>query len=213
MIRVLVAATSVIMRAGLEALINASVSLEVIGSSTEQTTLAQQIENLAPDVVLMELEVHNEEALPDLSWLNVLRQDIAIVVLVDNPPNGWLAEALRTGVRAILPRTAQANEIVSAVEASAYGLVVLDSHTAAELLAGLPSAQTLPGTGSHTLTAREIEILGMLAEGLGNKTIAARLGISEHTVKFHIASIFAKLNATSRTEAVTIGIRQGLIML
>jgi DNA-binding NarL/FixJ family response regulator len=63
------------------------------------------------------------------------------------------------------------------------------------------------------LTPREIEVLGMIAEGLGNKIIAARLGISEHTVKFHIASIFVKLNARSRTEAVTIGVRQGLLMI
>ncbi|HKC74673.1 MAG TPA: response regulator transcription factor, partial [Chloroflexota bacterium] len=63
------------------------------------------------------------------------------------------------------------------------------------------------------LTPREIEVLGMLAEGLGNKTIARRLGISEHTVKFHVGSIFAKLDASSRTEAVTLGARRGLIML
>ncbi len=63
------------------------------------------------------------------------------------------------------------------------------------------------------LTARETEVLTMLAEGLGNKRIAARLGISEHTVKFHVASVLGKLSATSRTEAVTIGVRAGLIMI
>jgi DNA-binding NarL/FixJ family response regulator len=78
-------------------------------------------------------------------------------------------------------------------------------HSAGER-AGVAIAQ-------QPLTPREIEVLGMIAEGLGNKIIAARLGISDHTVKFHIASIFAKLNAGSRTEAVTIGIRQGLIMI
>ena len=65
----------------------------------------------------------------------------------------------------------------------------------------------------QTLTPRETEVLGMIADGLGNKIIAARLGISTHTVKFHIASIFAKLEAGSRTEAVTIGIRKGLLMI
>lgn len=68
-------------------------------------------------------------------------------------------------------------------------------------------------TPLQALTSREIEVLGMLAEGLGNKAIAKRLGISEHTVKFHVSSIFSKLNASSRTEAVTLGARQGLIML
>ena len=68
-------------------------------------------------------------------------------------------------------------------------------------------------SADQRITAREIEILGLIAEGLGNKAIAARLRISDHTVKFHIASIFAKLSAGSRTEAVTIGVRQGLIMI
>jgi DNA-binding NarL/FixJ family response regulator len=82
------------------------------------------------------------------------------------------------------------------------------------LLLDLPSApRMLPTFPNQALTPREIEVLGMLAEGLGNKTIARRLGISEHTVKFHVGSIFTKLNASSRTEAVTLGARQGLIML
>jgi DNA-binding CsgD family transcriptional regulator len=71
----------------------------------------------------------------------------------------------------------------------------------------------LPAPPNQALTPREIEVLGMLAEGLGNKAIAWRLDISEHTVKFHVGSILAKLNASSRTEAVTLGIRQGLILL
>ena len=66
---------------------------------------------------------------------------------------------------------------------------------------------------AQTLTAREMEVLGMLADGLGNKIIAARLGISAHTAKFHVASIMAKLGAGSRTEAVTIGMRRGLVVI
>jgi DNA-binding NarL/FixJ family response regulator len=66
---------------------------------------------------------------------------------------------------------------------------------------------------AEALTPRELEVFAMLAEGVGNKTIAWKLGISEHTVKFHVASIMSKLHATSRTEAVAIGIRRGLIML
>jgi two-component system, NarL family, response regulator YdfI len=103
---------------------------------------------------------------------------------------------------------------VAAIETAAAGFVVLHPDTVDALLPAASSApRTLPGLPQQTLTPREIEVLGMIAEGMGNKEIAWRLGISEHTVKFHISSIFAKLNATSRTEAVTVGIRQGLIML
>jgi DNA-binding NarL/FixJ family response regulator len=70
-----------------------------------------------------------------------------------------------------------------------------------------------PGGGATTLTSREMEILGLMAEGMRNRAIAARLGISSHTAKFHVASILEKLGARSRTEAVTFGVRQGLIAL
>ena len=85
-----------------------------------------------------------------------------------------------------------------------------------DLLVSGPRATAVPkqpGTATQPLTPREVEVLGMLAEGLANKNIAARLGISEHTVKTHVASILTKLDAFSRAEAVAIGARQGLILL
>jgi DNA-binding CsgD family transcriptional regulator len=94
----------------------------------------------------------------------------------------------------------------------------LGLDVAAALLGAAPVPAAREGAGgavapASPLTPREVEVLGMLAEGLGNKQIAARLGISEHTVKFHVASIFTKLHASSRTEAVTIGARAGVILL
>ncbi|HET7458267.1 MAG TPA: response regulator transcription factor, partial [Gemmatimonadaceae bacterium] len=128
---------------------------------------------------------------------------------------------LRAGVRAVLPRTAGAAEIVLAVEAAAAGLVVLHPTLVAALTTHAAGATPTPNdnravpppAGAPVLTPREIEVLGMLAEGLGNKQIAPRLGITEHTVKYHVASIFAKLGASSRTEAVMLGARRGLVML
>jgi DNA-binding NarL/FixJ family response regulator len=113
-----------------------------------------------------------------------------------------------------LPRHASSEEIVAAIEAVAAGLVVLHPEAMTSLRpASLARRGAVAAVADQRLTAREIEILGLIAEGLGNKAIAARLRISDHTVKFHIASIFAKLGAGSRTEAVTIGVRQGLIMI
>src|SRR2546426_967335 len=111
-------------------------------------------------------------------------------------------------------RRAGREEIIAAIEAVATGLIVIHPDTVGELQL-VPSASKRAGAviARQPLTPREIEVLGMIAEGLGNKIIAGRLGISEHTVKFHIASIFVKLNAGSRTEAVTIGVRQGLILI
>jgi two-component system, NarL family, response regulator YdfI len=213
-IRVLVAATSEIVRAGLEALLAASPQLAVVGRAPDVTALVPQVEDVHPDVVLLQVELHEDEALAALSALGAGPRPPAVVVLVDAPSGSWTAEALRSGVRAILPRQAVAAEIVAAIETAAAGLVVLHPDTVDALLPAASSApRTLPGLPQQTLTPREIEVLGMIAEGVGNKEIAWRLGISEHTVKFHISAIFAKLHATSRTEAVTLGIRQGLIML
>jgi len=212
--RVLVAASSAVVRAGLEALI-ASLTIQVVGRSSS-TALAGPLQDIRPDVVLLELEQHDE----DLRTLLALDEGPgapgapAFVVLADDPRGAWAADALRAGARAVLPREASAVEIVAAVEGAAAGLVVLHPDVVdALLLVRSSPARVASAPAGQALTPREVEVLGMMAEGLGNKTIARRMGISEHTVKFHVGSIFTKLDASSRTEAVTLGARQGLIML
>ena len=122
----------------------------------------------------------------------------------------WSPDLLRSGVRAILPPDASAAEIAAAIEAAAAGLAAVEP---AELEALLGESPVRPTSGPDPLTTRELEVLRMLAEGAANKTIAWQLKISEHTAKFHVAQILAKLGAGTRTEAVTIGIRKGLIMV
>jgi two-component system, NarL family, response regulator YdfI len=213
-IRVLIAATSEIMCAGLEALLTGHPTLVAVGRWQGTADLAPQVEVQRPDVVLLELESPDDDTLAMLEALIAGLHTPAFVVLTDNPYGTWAAELLRTGVQAILPHQAQASEIVAAIEAAVAGLVVLQRDTLESLLPPLSSTpRALPDPSLQALTPREIEVLSMLAEGLGNKTIAWRLGISEHTVKFHLGSIFSKLNVSSRTEAVTLGIRQGLIMI
>jgi DNA-binding NarL/FixJ family response regulator len=126
----------------------------------------------------------------------------------------WIARALRRGVKGILPRNGSSAAIVWAIEAANSGLFLFDEDTTQALTARFGS-ESLPERTQliEELTEREIEILRKLAEGLGNKQIASGLAISEHTVKFHISSILDKLGASSRTEAVTIGIRLGLVLL
>lgn len=223
MTRVFVVAASAVVRSGLEALVERDARFQVVGTSSAVTALARLgEEGQPPDVVLW--EVGRQTSGKFTSLLAAEEADTeatngaAVVALVDDPADASLAEALRTGaLRAVLPSTATEPEIVAAVDAAAAGLVVVHPDMLDPLL--LPPAfspideQTSPISEVEALTPREVEVLGMLAEGLGNKTIAWRLAISEHTVKFHVSSIFAKLGASSRTEAVTLGIRRGLIML
>jgi len=212
--RILVAATNPIVRAGLESILRTNPTVLAIGSSADPTTLAAAIATHNPDVVLIELSLPEGDVTEKLVALTGVGE-LPIAILTDTEDRDRLPELLRFGVKAILPHSASAEEILQAVEAAATGLVVLHSEAIDSLLTLLPTSErTVEATTPlQALTAREIEVLGMLAEGLGNKAIAKHLNISEHTVKFHVSSIFSKLNASSRTEAVTLGARQGLIML
>jgi NarL family two-component system response regulator YdfI len=141
---------------------------------------------------------------------------VPVILLVDNPGRR-ISEALPAGVRAVLPRNITSTEIAAAIEAVAAGLYVFhpaDIDSIPTLRP--PQSETVPELGEpllEHLTPREIEVLQLLSAGLGNKEIAARLNISEHTAKFHVASIMGKLGAATRTEAVTLGIRHGLVMI
>jgi DNA-binding NarL/FixJ family response regulator len=215
MIRVLVSANSAIELAGLTSLIKAAPSLRLAGSTLGGARLTEQIELTRPDVVLQQPAAGDEETserrLPGQDFDAPVR-----VLLVDASQFAGALRALNgtdSLVRAVLPRSATAEEIVAAVAAAAAGLLVLHPAVIEHVtIAFTPESRDLPAPG-EVLSPRETEVLNMLADGLGNKEIAWRLHISEHTVKFHIGSIFNKLNASSRAEAVVIGIRRGLIAL
>lgn len=203
MIRVLIKASSPVARAGLESLLDAHPDLRLVEDSGIESP---------PDVMLVECETLADPATREaLEWASA---GGPVVMLVRNPAAEPVAEALRAGVKAVLANRADAPEIAAAIEAAAAGLVVLDSASAETLLrAPSPAAGAPANTLAEPLTPREVEVLRLVAAGLGNKEIAARLEISEHTAKFHVASILGKLGAASRTEAVTLGIRHGLIMI
>jgi two-component system, NarL family, response regulator YdfI len=114
-------------------------------------------------------------------------------------------------IRAWLPINSSASELGAAIIAAANDLIVLTQSQASEWLGASPRSAQLDGFEIEALTPRELQVLRMLADGLGNKEIAGQLNISDHTAKFHVAQILAKLRASSRTEAVSIGIRRGLV--
>jgi DNA-binding NarL/FixJ family response regulator len=144
------------------------------------------------------------------------------IVVTDAPLTEWMHETLvvalthdltqvpsliRAGARGVLSVDARPNELAAAVEAAASGLIAVAVENASTVFAPARERPTA------ALTPRELEVLGMIATGLANKEIAYRLGVAESTVKFHAASIMTKLDAGSRTEAVAIGIRQGIVAL
>jgi NarL family two-component system response regulator YdfI len=206
-IRVLLAAASTVRRAGLETLIKEAPLFKLAGSLHDVLTVAQYASQLQADVLLLDLVAEDRPGVPRIP------SGFPVVALIDEPTPDWAAHALRSGVRAILPRDAGRDEIGSAIQAAHAGLVLLDPEVSKNLASRIPTAAVQPAPALDDLTPREIEVLRMLAEGLGNREMASRLGISDHTVKFHISSILDKLGASTRTEAVTMGIRMGIILL
>jgi DNA-binding NarL/FixJ family response regulator len=207
---VVVVAAYPLARAGLRAVAATADDLEVVGEAASLGEAAEQLAAGGAAVLLADLG-----ALPAAEWANLSAlarelPEVALVLLV--PPGGErdLPPPARGRV-AYLSREAAAEPIVAAIRAAALGLAVLEPAAVPHVLAGPPRPG--PEAGAEPLTARELEVLALLAQGLPNKQIAQRLGISEHTVKFHVGAILAKLGATSRTEAVTLAARQGLLLL
>ena len=206
-ITVLVAARRAAARARLEALVAGSRAVRLIAGPPGMP-LGEQVRTLRPDVVLVDLDGERTD-----TALHGLRAARAGVIVLDDDPRRVLVDepAVRGLVRGVLPRDAGGGEILAAVEAVAAGLVALHPDALDALRRRGPAPAV--SDPADPLTARELEVLGMLAEGLGNKAIAARLAISSHTAKFHVAAIMGKLGARSRTEAVALGMRRGLVAI
>ena len=209
MTRVLIKA-SPLARAGLDRLIRDHPSIEIIGDSSEGLRdSGDALADLQPDVIVAELESHEDDTATEL--LDSAISGVPVVLLVRGPTWDWTG-ALRHGVKAVLRSNATGPQIAAAIEAVAAGLTVFHPDQIAAVWEAPQVRESLEAL-PEALTPREIEVLRAMAEGLGNKEIAARLGISEHTAKFHVASIMGKLGAATRTEAVILGIRHGLVFI
>ena len=217
MISVFIVAASPLARAGLENLLAAR-QVEVAGSFASLDALAGRLDDIPVDAILLDSAGEPLESFLDSITASGLASDFTVVLLVEPASLDASSAALSAGVRAILPSDVSPDQLVAALQAAASGLLVLHPRQALTPVNanGFPSSPARsPGLEElpEALTPRENEVLQMLASGLGNKEIAAKLAISEHTVKFHVASILGKLGASSRTEAVSLGIRRGLVLL
>ena len=210
MIRVFIFAESARSRERLEELLDAR-RIEVVGTASSVETAAEALVEQDADVLLVEVSNDSAEELLETLAATGVTGETAVVVLLDQSAPVWARQAVQAGVRGVLSGGANAEQLTVAIEAAANGLFVL--HPDEVRPEPAPRTQAATVELSEPLTAREHQVLGMLGAGLGNKEIASRLKISEHTAKFHVASILGKLGASSRTEAVAIGLRRGLILL
>lgn len=191
-------------RSRLERRLSADPSLNVVGLAPTFAFLQTLLVDTAADAVIID---GTEEMSSDFAreWVAELLETVPVLVLASAPDSSIFNRVLRAERGAILSRDASVEQIAHALRAICAGLLVFEGS-----LTPRPDSEDELLT---ELTARELQVLRLLAEGLSNRDIAERLGISEHTIKFHIASILGKLQASSRTEAVTRGVRSGLIEL
>jgi DNA-binding NarL/FixJ family response regulator len=218
-------------RAGLAAVLREREEVTVVGSLSPDALAGRTAPEEAPDVILADVDSAIEPEQVE-TWLEMLRPTRGVVLMGAEgraPTRGVgrqdivrllsgianAAEAHTVGFGAI-PREATPDEIVAALNAVAAGLIALDRHIASGALVAAeraPAPVIALNPADDMLTTREMDVLQLLAQGLPNKLIATRLRISEHTAKFHVSSIMTKLGAASRTEAVTLAARRGLLTL
>jgi len=211
-IRVFIVAASPLVRAGLQSVLTDS-RVDIAGSAADLESISGQLVDLEPNVVLIETAADTHEELLNTLTETEVAQEHAVIVLSEQANAAWLSKALRLGVRAVLPHEVTPEQLRAALEAAAAGLVVVHPSEVDAVLPAVVGSSPPVDELLEPLTRREREVLQMLAGGLANKEIAARLAISDHTVKFHVASILGKLGASTRTEAVSAGIRRGLVLL
>lgn len=202
--RVLLADDHPIVRDGLAAIINLQADLEVVAEAGDGETALACFEAQRPDVLVLDLRMPKADGLTVVQQLLARFSDARILVMTTYDGDEDIFQCLRAGARGYLLKDAPRQEILGAIRTVASG-GQYTSHTVA--------AKALQRMARPSLTQREVEVLGQLAQGRSNKDIARRLTITEGTAKTHVKSILTKLDAMSRTEAVAIAQQRGLIHL
>lgn len=214
MIRVVVIAPALALRAGIRALLSADEDIEVVAEAAAFSDLESEGKAIIPPDV--DIFVADPEAVEIAALAEFLEQadsSPCILLLTDDSQAAYDFSGLPLRAWGLLPLDASEEELLAAVHALYEGLMVADPALMQPLLGQIMLSANDKDTFVEDLTDRETEVLQLLAQGLANKQIALELDISAHTVKFHVSSIYTKLGVTNRTEAVTHGVRLGMIVL
>jgi DNA-binding NarL/FixJ family response regulator len=209
-IRVLIVDNQAVIRAGLRRLIESYADLEVVGEAADGVQAVSETAELAPQVVILDAQLPQGQSLDALRQIKQLSPDTHVLLLSTLDREEYLYETLRAGADGYALKDIAPDELAQAVRMVARGEVLVQPQIAGRLISRFGRQGRAGGT-LDVLTAREMEVLRLLARGLRNKEIAARLFVSERTVNFHLANIYQKLNVSGRTEALSKAHEQGLI--
>ena len=206
MIRVLVVDDHPIVRQGLVSVLSDEADLEVVGEATSGREAVGLVARLQPDVVLLDLEMPELDGIEAIPQLLTVRPGLGVLVFTAYDTDERVLGAVRAGARGYLLKGASADEIARGIRTVRAGGSYLEPRVASKLMAELSSPRPAPA-----LSEREREVLRLVADGLPTKQIAQALTISERTVKFHVNSIFQKLGADNRAQAVALAAQRGLL--
>lgn len=208
-VRVLLADDEPLVRSGLRLILDAEPDLEVVGEAGDGARAVELARSLRPDVVCMDVRMPGVDGLRATELVLRLPQPPRVLVVTTFEHDGYVLDALTAGASGFLLKRAGADEMVQAVRTVAVGQSLLYPQALRDLVRTRPRTTA----GAPALTPREREVLGLVAQGMTNAEIATALVVGVETVRTHVASVLAKLQARDRTQAVVLGYRAGLVEL
>jgi DNA-binding NarL/FixJ family response regulator len=214
-IRIMIVDDHPIVREGLVSVLKRDEEFEIVGEAPDGRTAVKRAVSLKPDLILMDLRMPEMGGVEAMKEIRAAAPDIKFLVLTTYDTDEHIVGALEAGASGYLLKDAPRDDLFNAIRTVARGDALLQPRVAARLLQHM-TGQTQRGNvnnGEEDLSPREIEVLQLVARGYANKEIAARLTITEATVKTHLAHIFQKLGVTDRTEAVTTAVQRNIIRL
>ncbi|MBF6591560.1 MAG: response regulator transcription factor [Ktedonobacterales bacterium] len=208
-IRILVADDHPIVRDGLIAILSTQPDFALVGTAADGREVVRQVEALRPDVLLLDLAMPEIDGVEALGHVRLRSPETRVIVFTAFDTDERILAAVRAGAQGYLLKGAPRDDIFRAVRVVHAGGSLLEPMVASRLLRQIGQGQ--PAADAVTLTPRELEVLRLIARGLQNKEVAAELGITERTVKFHTGSVYRKLGAGNRTEAVALATQRGIL--
>ncbi len=196
----------------MKAMLETEESITVVGEAADGAQIVQLVEEIMPDVVLIDVVMPNKGGIEATTEIKDAFPHIGVVVLSGHDDQQYVFDAIKAGASGYLLKTAEIEEVIATVEAAAAGGSKLDPDLAMRVLSEFQKYQKEESSGVfQPLTPREREILQLMSEGLPNKTIASRSGISERTVTTHVANIYSKLHVNNRVSAIQEALRRRIL--
>jgi DNA-binding NarL/FixJ family response regulator len=206
-IRLVIADDHPVVRDGLCAMLDTQPDIEVVGEATTGAEALDMVRSLRPDLVLMDLQMPELDGASATQRITAEHEDVHVLVLTTYDTDADINRAIEAGATGYLLKDARREDLFQAVRLAAQGKSMLSPGVASRVLGKMRAP------AEESLSNREIEVLGAVAQGLSNREVARELHVSEATVKTHLLHVFAKLGVDDRTAAVTVALERGIIRL